>query len=137
MTLPFLQPVTVLVVAALGGRLSPGVADYLDMFCDDGVLETPYVPARASSAWRGKAVIADYLSSLSDTMVMQSMTLRSSRPTERGAVLEYSGDVYRSDHEVTFRQDYIAVIELRDGRIALFREYSDPLRVSEAAEGTA
>lgn len=136
-TLPFLQPVTDLVVSALGPQLRPGVSDYLDLFTDDGVLEVPYVPAGAERAWRGKAAIEQYLSGLRGTLEQRSMTLSSRLATDGRAVLEYTGEILRLDLGRSFVQDYVTVIELADGRIRLFREYSNPLRVSEAATGPA
>ena len=49
MPLPFPDAVKRLLVAALGDQLSPGMDDYMDLFNDKGVLETPYVPPGAPS----------------------------------------------------------------------------------------
>ena len=47
-------------VTALGPRLSPGIADDLDLFCADGVLETPCVAPGHPSRWEGQGAIAAY-----------------------------------------------------------------------------
>ena len=39
MRFPMVQPVTVMTRAALGERLAPGAAEYLDMFADDAIFE--------------------------------------------------------------------------------------------------
>lgn len=131
MTLPFLQPVTDLIVAALGGRLAPGVVDYLDLFRDDGILQTPYVAAGSQMEWRGKAAIEKFLSSMVGSMEQLSMNLTANLTTDRGAVLEYSGQIHRPDLSRSFHQDYVAILELGDGRLTVFREYSNPLRITE------
>ncbi len=53
MPLPFLNAAKDLMVTALGTGLSPGVTNYLDLFCPDGVLETPYVSPGSPGRWAG------------------------------------------------------------------------------------
>ncbi len=121
-------------VTALGDRLSPGVADYLDLFCPDGVLETPYVSPGSPSRWDGPE-IAVYLGKLSGVIRLAEFTLVAAYPVQVGdtTVLEYDGTVHLENNGTRFRQRYIAVVTLRDGRIALWREYLNPLSSQAAA----
>ncbi len=134
MALPFLDAAKDLMLLALAGRLSPGVADYLDLFCDDGVLETPYVSPGSPSRWEGQEAIAAFLGKLRGVIRLAEFSLVAAYPTDDGAttLLEYDGTVHLEKHGTRFRQRYIAVVTLQDGRIALWREYLNPL-ASQAA----
>ncbi len=133
MPLPFLDAVKDLMVTALGNQLSPGVVDYLDLFCRDGVLETPYVSPGSPWSWKGQAVAA-HLSGLQGVIRLADFSLVGAYPAQDGAttVLEYDGTVHREKDGTQFRQHYIAVVTLREGRISLWREYLNPL-ASQAA----
>ena len=136
MALPFLDAVKDLMVTALGARLSPGVADYLDLFLEEGVLETPYVAPGSPSRWEGQQAIAAFLGKLRGVIRLADFSLVAVYPAQDGAttVLEYDGTVHLEKDGTRFRQRYIAVVRLRDGRIALWREYLNPL-ASRAAAG--
>ena len=133
MPLPFLDAARDLMVTALGARLAPGVTDYLDLFCDDGVLETPFVSPGSASRWEGQAIAA-FLGTLHGVIRLADFSLVAAYPAQDGAttVLEYDGTVHLEQDGTRFRQRYIAVVTLRDGRIALWREYLNPL-ASQAA----
>ncbi len=134
MPLPFLDAAKNLMVEALGARLLPGVADYLDLFCSDGVLETPYVSPGSPSRWEGPAIGA-YLAGLRGVIRLADFSLVAAYPARDGAttVLEYDGTVHLEKNGTRFRQRYIAVVTLCDGRIALWREYLNPLASQAAA----
>ena len=133
MPLPFLDAVKDLMVTALGARLSLGVTDYLDLFREDGMLETPYVSHGSPSRWEGPAIAA-YLGGLSGVIRLADFSLVAAYPAHDGAttVLEYDGTVHLEQAGTRFRQRYVAIVTVRDGRIALWREYLNPL-VSQGA----
>lgn len=129
MSLAFLDGVTDLLRRALGQRLAPGVADYLDLFHEEGVLETPYVPRGSSSRWEGRTAIAAFLETLRGVIRLADFELLGAYPAEDGAtvVLEYEGTVHLEQQGRQFRQRYISVVRTERGRIALWREYTNPL----------
>lgn len=132
----YLDAVKDLLVEALGPRLAPGVRDYLDLFTEDGVLETPYAP-EATRRVVGAADLAEFVESLRGYVVLTEMRLRGNYPTGGDVVvLEYDGQVRQPRAGVSFEQSYVAVIRTRDGRVALFREYSDPQRAATAARSS-
>lgn len=133
---PFLDGNKRLLVEALGDRLAPGVADYLDLFTHDAVLEIPYGRTVEGDRAEGRAAIAAFMEQLRGRVTLESMTLGALHEAADGTVvLEYDGTVRAETAGVRFRQRYIAVVTLRDGRIAAFREYSNPLLVREAFAG--
>ena len=131
MSLPFLAGVTTLLTTALGDRLDPGVTDYLDLFTDDAVLEVPYAPA-GPLRLDGRDAIADAMEKLRGVVALEPMTLTGAVAQGDRTVLEYEGRVHVLKTDRRFEQRYIAVIGLREGRIALFREYANPLPQMEA-----
>ena len=126
-TFPFLAGVTRLLTAALGGRLADPVDDYLDLFGADAVLELPYGDSIAGERVEGRSAIAAYMEALRGVVVLEDMTLEASHDAGEVVVLEYRGRVLAVRNDARFEQRYVAVVTLRDGRIARFREYSNPL----------
>ena len=139
MPLPFLDAVKRLLVDVLGDRLSPGVDDYMDLFSDEGVLETPYVPPGATSRWQGRAAIAAFLDTLRGVVRLADVRLTASYPAADGAtvVLEYEDTVHLEREGKRFRQSYISVVQLAAGRIVLWREYTNPLAARAATPAQA
>ena len=133
--LPFLDAVKDLLVGALGGQLSPGVTDYMDLFAEDGVLETPYVSPGSTSRLQGKPAIAAFLDTLRGVIRLADFSLVAAYPAQDGVttVLEYEGTVHLEKPGTRFRQRYIAVLQVRGGRLALWREYTNPLAAQAAA----
>ncbi len=133
-TLPFLDAVKDLLVNALGSRLSPGVAGYMDLFAEDGVLETPYVAPGSTSRLQGKPAIAGFLDTLRGVIRLTDFRLLAAYPAQDGVtVLEYEGTVHLEKQSTRFQQRYIAVLQLRGGRLALWREYTNPLAAGTAS----
>ena len=133
--LPFLDAVKDLLLVGLDARLAPGINDYLDLFCDDGVLEIPYAPGGSTSRVEGRTKIAVYLETLRNVTRLADMTLKSAHSNLDGevVVLEYDGTVCLERKGEQFRQSYISVLKIRNGRIALWREYTNPLAGAAAA----
>lgn len=134
MPFPFLDAVKSLLVATLGGRLSPGVSDYMDLFADEGVLETPYLPPGSTSRLQGRQAIAGFLDKLRGVNRLSDFSPLAAYPAQDGAtiVLGYEGTVHLEKEGVQFRQRYISVLQLHDGRLALWREYTNPLTAKTA-----
>lgn len=128
---PYLGAVTRLLVDALGDRLAPGVRDYLDLFAENGVLETPYEPPQQTRRVAGREELASFVESLRGYVVLSDMRLQECHLSDDGyAVLEYAGTVHQPRRDITFAQDYVAVVRTDRGRLTLFREYSDSSRAA-------
>lgn len=114
---------------SLAGRLDPGAETFLDMFAVDGVLECPFAPPGALHRLQGRDAIAEYYRRLTAIQGSDGMVLTADHPTEDGdlAVLEYDGMVRNKRDGGSYRQRYLAVIEVHAGHMTLFREYWNPL----------
>lgn len=134
MRFPMVQPVTEMTRTALGDRLAPGAAEYLDMFHDDAVFEFPFGslgPVRVE----GKSAMAEYLGSIEGSTVFERFDLTASYPIrDGGMILEYRCRARAGASNIPFAQDYVAVVETAGGRIRLYREYLDPLNIPGVAD---
>ncbi len=132
--LPFLDAVKDLLVDALGSRLTPGVTGYMDLFAEDGVLETPYVAPGSNSHLQGKSAIAGFLDTLGGVIRLADFHLLAAYTAQDGVtVLEYEGTVHLEKQGTQFHQRYISVLRLQGGRLALWREYTNPLAAQSAS----
>lgn len=119
---------------ALGCRLAPGIQTFAEMFAEDGVFETPLAGHGLDRAVRGRAEIARRLAELDET-VPDQVTRPVVRPVEGGQAVVVEFEARLRDGRATAAREArrIAVIELRDGRIALYREYGAPAAASRWA----
>lgn len=123
---PFLNPVTRMLELALGERLAPSVADYLDLFHDDAVFEFPSAPGGVKL--RGKAQMATYLHTLEGGVVFDRFTLKTMYPVTDGetVVLEYGSAGHDPASGRLQQHRYVGVVRLVRGRLSLIREYVIP-----------
>lgn len=114
---------------ALGDRLAPGADGFIDMFATEGVLECPFAPPGALRSLAGKEAITRYYKRLTAIQGSDGMVLNAIHPAEQGdhAFLEYEGMVLNKRDGGRYRQRYLAVVTVSEGRLTLFREYWNPL----------
>ncbi len=107
----------------LGGFLDPAAETLLDMFAGHGVLECPFAPPGAVRRLAGKEAVGDYYRKLTAIQGSDGMVLTASYPAEDAAygLLEYDGTVRNKRDGGTYRQRYLTVVALADGRMTLFR----------------
>lgn len=133
----FLDKSTQLVKRALRDTLAPGVAGYLDMFHDDAVFEFPYAPGGAVRK-EGKEQMAAYLHTIEGGNALDAFVLTAAYPMNDGqtTVLEYESRGHDQASGRPYRQHYIGIYQVTEGRLTLIREYFNPLAALEAAGKT-
>ena len=111
---------------ALGERLAPGAAAYLDLFHEDAVFEFPSAPGGVRL--EGKARMAAYLHTIEGGIVFDSFTLKAVYPMTDGetVVLEYDSAGRDLPSGNPHLQSYVAVVRLAGGRLGSIREYVIP-----------
>lgn len=92
-------------------------------------MECPFAPQGALRRLAGKAAITAYYKQLtavqgSDGMILTAGHLAEDRTC---ALPEYGGMVRNQRDGGTYRQCYVAVVTVSDGRVSLLREYWNPL----------
>lgn len=113
-------------------RLAPEAITFLDMLTDDAVMEFPYSPPGMVRRLEGKSAIQSHVESLGHRIQIQSFAQPVIHETPTGYVLEMSCEGFAPQTGKPYNQDYISVITLRDGHIAHYRDYWNPLVVLEA-----
>ncbi|MBX7482764.1 nuclear transport factor 2 family protein [Qipengyuania qiaonensis] len=127
-----------LLVSALGDALAPTEGGFLDLMSDDISFEFPYALPGSVTELTGKVALADYLPRVGELITVETLILLRAivAPDKRSAVLEFAAKAYANETGARYDQDYISVIELRDGRISRYRDYWNP-QVLIAALGDA
>lgn len=119
---------------ALGERLSPADT-LLGLFADDVVFEFPFTPEGLPKRLDGVAAVANHLHKLGPLIAFGPMTLRDVHASGETVILEFSCTGQGVHTGAPYNQDYISVVSLRNGRIARYRDYWNPLVVLAALGG--
>jgi len=119
----------------LADALAPAES-FIDMFTPDGVLEFPYAPAGLPRRLDGRKAIESHLRLVSGLLSIGEMLdveVLLGREGTR-AVLEFRCEGTARATGKPYWQRYVSVITLREGRIALYRDYWNPLVVIAATQ---
>jgi ketosteroid isomerase-like protein len=121
--------------AALGDRL-----DYADsllgLFADDVIFEFPYAPDGLPKRLEGKAALAAHLERLGPLINFGPMELGNVYSDGETVIFEFSCTGEGVATGAPYNQVYVSVVTLREGRIARYRDYWNPLVVLKALGGT-
>jgi uncharacterized protein len=121
--------------AALGDRLDPADS-LLGLFADDVVFEFPYAPDGLPRRLDGTAALAAHLEALGPLLSFGPMELGNVHTDGATVIFEFSCSGEGVATGAPYNQAYISVVALRDGRIARYRDYWNPLVVLTALGGT-
>ena len=110
------------------------VPAFLALFAEDAVQDMPYAPPGFPKRVEGVAGIAELFAGFPDATESASFSILSIAPAgdPNRLVAEIDGVIAFKGAAEPYRQRYVAVFEFADGKIALFREYFDPLAFAEA-----
>ncbi|EKO38299.1 MAG: ketosteroid isomerase-like protein [Solidesulfovibrio magneticus str. Maddingley MBC34] len=117
----------------LGDALAPAQR-FSDMFTPDGAMEFPYAPDGFPARLRGRQEIESHARMVSELLSIGEMFDVEALVSQEGtmAMLEFRGEGMVRATGKPYLQRYVSVITLRDGRIALYRDYWNPLVVMAA-----
>ena len=114
--------------AALGPRLAAGLTTFPDLFTEDGVIEVPFDGDGTTPPIRGQQAIAAMVHALDGVLRFDEVAFTGVHDSPPATVVcEYHALLHRADLGGRFHRRYIAVLALRDGRIAHLREHGGPL----------
>ncbi len=123
-----------LVDEALRLLLARDMAGFAGLWADDGILEFPFASAGCPRRLEGRDAVREYLRGYNDHVLPTAIVSRTVHDTADPAVVavefEVDGTVVRT--KLPYRMRYIAVITVRDGEIAYYRDYWSPLAAAEA-----
>ena len=121
----------------LGDRLEPGVTTFPDMFGADGVLEYPYaLPGLRTPLVGREAIVANFQiirRLLRIDNVTEVVVYKTDDP--QVVMVEFAGHGEGIITREPYDQRYISVIRLRDGHIAHYKDYWNPLALLRTLKG--
>lgn len=120
---------------ALGARLA-SADDFLDLFAEDVVFEFPYAPPGFPKRLDGRGTLAAHLARFGPLLDFGELELKSIYPSRDAVVFEFSCAGRGTNTGVAYDQNYISVVTLREGRIARYQDYWNPLIVLAALGGS-
>ncbi|MGW1075473.1 nuclear transport factor 2 family protein [Streptomyces sp. NPDC002537] len=118
--------------------LSEGrLAEWLDLYHPDSVLEFPFLPEGWPAALTGRAAIAEHMKHFPEQLQVSFSDVtfvETADPTMVVADFTSEGTALVTGR--TFRQSYLSVVWTRDGLITRYRDFWNPLVIVEALGGT-
>lgn len=121
--------------AALGDRLDPADS-LLSLFTDDVIFEFPYAPEGLPNRLEGSTALAAHLERLGPLLTFGLMELGNVYADGETVIFEFSCNGSGVDTGAPYNQAYISVVTMRNGRIARYRDYWNPMVVLTALGGT-
>jgi uncharacterized protein len=120
----------------LGDRLAPGAETFVQMFAEDGVMEFPYALPDAKHLEGRQALAAHlgYLARIVELLNVSDVTLHETSDP-KVVILEFASSGRAVATGEPFEQRYVSVIRLRDGHIAHYRDYWNPLAILRTMRG--
>ncbi|MFI0482213.1 nuclear transport factor 2 family protein [Actinomadura sp. 9N215] len=113
--------------------LDGDISGWLALWADDGVMEFPFAPPHWSQRLDGAEAIAAYMRRYPDHIDLHDFP--DVRIHETAApetiVVEMRGTGRLVQTGAPFDMTYIAVVTVKDGRFAFYRDYWNPLAVLE------
>lgn len=104
------------------------------LFTEDAVFEFPYAPAGYTQKLVGIDEIRDYLYELIKQMEIHSFSTPELIVSKNKIVAEFTCDAVIKPTEKRYRQTYVSVIHIRDGKISRYMDYWNPIVLIEAIQ---
>ncbi|PRX99036.1 nuclear transport factor 2 family protein [Allonocardiopsis opalescens] len=120
--------------------LAKDLTGFAELFAEDGVLELPFAPPGRPSVVRGRAAIRAELAAIAETPLVHRefrdmAVYRTDDPEVVIAEYDAHGEVAGTGRGYVLR--YVQVLRVREGRIAHWRDYFNPLAGAELLGGSA
>lgn len=121
---------------AFGPAMSVDAEGLLSMCTEDIVFEFPFAPDAAISRLEGKEALADYLPRVAALIEIEKMELLATYNdvSSDTFVIEFKCFGTSRLNGARYDQDYVSIVHLRDGLIAHYKDYWNPLVVLQAAD---
>jgi hypothetical protein len=117
-------------------RFGDGDLDgYLEVLSDDVEVEFPFAPPGRPERLRGRENLRRYLEPVLARVAYDSITSLVVYETDVAGtiVAEMSASLRLLESDRTYSRRYVAVVRAADGRVVSYREYWNPLALSDRA----
>ncbi|MHA6757571.1 nuclear transport factor 2 family protein [Streptacidiphilus sp. PAMC 29251] len=119
-------------------KLAEGVATgnsdaLIDLCAEDVVFEFPFAPGPRPTRVEGKPAVGAYLRALSGHVRLESVTNLEIHETVKPelAIIEMTMTGTVAATGAPFEQSYVSFLTVRDGLVACYRDYWNPLRSAD------
>lgn len=128
-----------MLLSALGHRIDPGAKSFVDLMSDDFVMEFPYARPGMPTRVEGRTAVLTHLMKVGQGVSVDSASnLVVHETTDPDLViLEFDGHGRAARTGEAYEQRYISVIRTRDGKMAYFKDYWNPIQGLKAQLGSA
>ncbi|MBL1112113.1 nuclear transport factor 2 family protein [Streptomyces sp. 110] len=111
---------------------------FADLWAVDGTMEFPFAPPGRPRLLEGREAVRAYVRDYTDHIDLRAVAHEVVHLTEDPGVLivEFSMDAVAVGTGRPLRPGYVAVITVRDGEIASYRDYWNPLMLNEMSSGS-
>lgn len=105
---------------------------------DDVVLEFPYAPVGRPRRVEGKEAAGEYLRAVPSQIEFERVTHLDVHQTvdPDTAIIEWAASGHVKSTGAPYEMSYVVVLTLVDGKMALYRDYWNPLTVLDAIEAS-
>ena len=107
------------------------------LWTDDSVLEFPFAPTGAVNSYVGREAILAYMSGTAGEIKVNGVRATTVHPLldPSAVIVELQIDGTMASTGAAYDQRYVAFFKLQGGRIAVYREYWNPLITIAAVGG--
>ncbi|MEV8066848.1 nuclear transport factor 2 family protein [Streptomyces sp. NPDC085995] len=113
--------------------LDKDIPAWVALWAEDGLMEFPFAPEGWPRRLEGKEAVAAYMRHYPDHIDLRDFPdlwiHQTTDPQTIVAEMRGTGRLVKND--APFDMAYVAVVTVRDGRIASYRDYWNPLAVQE------
>jgi len=120
---------------ALDGLTRGEVGPWVGMFHEDGAMEFPFAPEGYARRIAGKAALTSYLAEFPNHFridrVLRFIAHLAVDPATLVVEFSVEGSAVKTGRP--YNQEYVGIITLREGKIATYRDYWNPIIALRAA----
>jgi len=109
------------------------------LLAEDAVFEMPFAPEGFQRRFVGRDDIIAFVQTIPaiiDAENLHDVRLETYNSDPGEIIAEYRSDMVIKPHGAEYRNEYVSRFTVREGRIARFAEYFDPIRLVIALGGT-
>lgn len=114
--------------------LKEDIPQWMELWTEDAVFEYPFAPAGYPPALRGKDALFAHFRNFPQTITFTEFIEVEMHQTldPNTLIVEFAGRGRMAASGKAYEQRYISVVRMRDGKIAHYKDYWNPLVVLEA-----
>lgn len=134
------KPTTLTIMKdALGDRVDPSAASFIDMMSEDFVMEFPYARPGMKPRIAGRTAVIEYLATVIGSVSVDAVdnVIVHETADPEVVIIEFDGHGQALKVGEPYEQRYISVIRTRGGKIVHYKDYWNPIQGLKAQLGSA